>query len=113
MRGLLVTGAAAAVLTAGCGHGPAPLRPRHASAPVFARLSGHQSCLRLLADMARNRGPADLPTLTYVAGHSSAPRMAAHARTAVQDLAHTGVATIALALLRDDCARAGVQIPAG
>ena len=43
---------------------------------------------------------------------TAAPRMAADARTAVRDIDHTGVAPIALALLRDECARAGVRIPA-
>jgi hypothetical protein len=38
--------------------------------------------------------------------------MAADARTAVRDIDHTGVAPIAVALLRDECARAGVRIPA-
>jgi hypothetical protein len=37
--------------------------------------------------------------------------MAAEARNAVRDIDHTGVAPIPIALLRDDCARAGVQIP--
>ncbi len=50
--------------------------------------------------------------LRRIADHVSAPRMAAYARTAVRDIDHTGVAPIALALLRDECARAGVRIPA-
>jgi hypothetical protein len=41
----------------------------------------------------------------------AAPRMAAHARTAVLDISHTGIAPVPLALLRDDCERAGVHIP--
>jgi hypothetical protein len=49
--------------------------------------------------------------LRRIADHVSAPRMAAYARTAVRDIDHTGVAPIALALLRDECARAGVGIP--
>jgi hypothetical protein len=36
--------------------------------------------------------------------------MAAEARNAVRDIDHTGVAAIPIALLREDCARAGVRI---
>jgi hypothetical protein len=37
--------------------------------------------------------------------------MASYARTAVRDIDHTGGAAIALALMREACARAGVRIP--
>jgi hypothetical protein len=38
--------------------------------------------------------------------------MAAVARLAAQDLAHTGHAPFALEMLRRECAKAGVAIPA-
>jgi hypothetical protein len=41
----------------------------------------------------------------------AAPRLAAYARTAVRAIDHTGIAPIALSLLRDECARDGVPIP--
>jgi hypothetical protein len=112
MRTLLAAGAAAAVLTAGCGAAETGQRPRHTAAPSFVIVSGRQACQRLLADMTRNGGQADIDTLSYIAGHSNVPRMAADARVAVQDLAHTGSAPIALELLRRECAKAGIAIPA-
>ena len=81
-----------------------------ASAPL--RLTRLQACQQLRDDLARNRGVPDIPALRRIADHVTAPRMAADARTAVRDIDHTGVAPIALALLRDECARAGVRIPA-
>ena len=83
-----------------------PPRPRPLS------LTKLQACQRLRDDLARNRGVPDIPALRRIADHVTAPRMAADARTAVRDIDHTGVAPIALALLRDECARAGVRIPA-
>ena len=88
-----------------------PGRPdASASAPVS--LTKLQACQQLRDDLARNRGVPDIPALRRIADHVTAPRMAADARTAVRDIDHTGVAPIALALLRDECARAGVRIPA-
>ena len=40
-------------------------------------------------------------------------RLAGDARTAVRDLGHTGIAPVAMLLLRDDCAHAGVRVPPG
>ena len=124
---VLPIAAAVAALAAGCG-GP-PRAPAHqptarqspvlqspaspdatASAPL--ELTRLQACRQLRDDLARNRGVADIPALRRIADHVTAPRMAADARTAVRDIDHTGVAPIALALLRDECARAGVRIPA-
>jgi hypothetical protein len=114
MRTLLL---AAAVLAAGCG-GPPPSPPhRHpaqpsatASAPV--QLGRAEACRRLLEDVRRNQGIPDVRALREIADHVTAPRLAADARTAVRDIGHTGIAPVAFALLRDDCARAGVHIPA-
>jgi hypothetical protein len=126
MRVLLVTVAAAALLAAGCGGAPqAPAQPSPArqspvrQSPAFPdatasapfELTRLQACRELGDDLARNQGPPDIPMLRRIADHVSAPRMAAYARTAVRDIDHTGVAPIALALLRDECARAGVRIP--
>ena len=61
--------------------------------------------------LSRNQGAPDIVTLRIIADHVTAPRMAAEARSAVRDMDHTGVAPLPLALLRDDCARAGVRIP--
>jgi hypothetical protein len=126
MRVLLVTVAAAALLAAGCGGAPqAPAQPSPArqspvrQSPAFPdatasapfELTRLQACRELGDDLARNQGLPDIPMLRRIADHVSAPRMAAYARTAVRDIDHTGVAPIALALLRDECARAGVRIP--
>ena len=126
MRVLLVTVAAAALLAAGCGGAPqAPAQPSPArqspvrQSPAFPdatasapfELTRLQACRELRDDLARNQGLPDIPMLRRIADHVSAPRMAAYARTAVRDIDHTGVAPIALALLRDECARAGVRIP--
>lgn len=110
MRALLIT-AVAAVVAAGCSSASsAP--PQPGSAPPTSRsLTKVQACQRLTADLARNQGVADIATLRDIADHVIGPRMAADARTAVRDMDHTGHADIALGLLGDDCARAGVHIP--
>jgi hypothetical protein len=114
MRILLL---AATVLAVGCGgSAPSPsnkhpARPSAtASAPVT--LGRAQACRRLLEDVRRNQGIPDVPALRDIADHVTAPRLAADARTAVRDIGHTGIAPVAFVLLRDDCARAGVHIPA-
>jgi hypothetical protein len=119
---------AVAVLAVGCGGAaqppgtaqPSPARQSPAGqSPAFPdatasapfSLTRLQACRELRDDLARNTGLPDIPMLRRIADHVSAPRMAAYARTAVRDIGHTGVAPIALALLRDECARAGVRIP--
>ena len=127
MKVLLVTAAAVALLAAGCGGAPrAPAQPSPASrspvrqSPAFPdatasapfSLTRREACRELRDDLARSQGVPDIPMLRRIADHVSAPRMAAYARTAVRDIDHTGVAPIPLALFRDECARAGVRIPA-
>ncbi len=107
---VLLAGAAVA-LAAGCGGAPAPTARPDATAPPSARLSAVQACRQLFGDLGRNRGVPDILTLRRIADHVTAPRMAADARTAVRDIDHTGSAPIAVSLLRDECARAGVRIP--
>lgn len=127
MKVLLVTAAvAAALLAAGCGgapHGPArpspagqsPVRQSPASPDATASapftITRLQACRELRDDLARHQGLPDIHMLRRIADHVSAPRMAAYARTAVRDIDHTGVAPVALALFRNECARAGVRIP--
>jgi hypothetical protein len=79
--------------------------------PAYLTLSKVEACQQLLGSLSRNQGVPDIATLRLIADHVTAPRMAAEARTAVRDIDHTGVAPLALALLRDDCARAGVPMP--
>jgi hypothetical protein len=127
MKVLLVT-AATVALAVGCGGAPqapaqqsparqsplqqSPARPDATASAPFT-LTRFQACQQLRDDLARNQGVPDIPALRRIADHvTAAPRMAADARTAVRDIDHTGVAPIALALLRDECARAGVRIPA-
>ena len=107
----LLAAAVAAALAAGCGGAPRPAPP-DATTPAHFALTSFQACRQLLGDLARNQGVPDIPTLRRIADHVTAPRMAADARTAVRDIDHTGGAAIALGLLRDECARAGVPIPA-
>jgi hypothetical protein len=109
MKALLA--AAATALAVGCG-AAAQHTPASPAASVPSKLTSFQACQRLLHDLARNRGVPDIPTLRRIADHVTAPRMAADARTAVRDIDHTGVAPVALTLLRADCAQAGVRIPA-
>jgi hypothetical protein len=126
MKLLLVTAAVVTVLAAGCGGAPqAPAQPPPASrspvrqSPAFPdatasapfSLTRREACRELRDDLARNQDVPDVPMLRRIADHVSAPRMASYARTAVRDIGHTGVAPIPLALLRDECARAGVRIP--
>gem|GEM_PF-4943000 len=126
MRGPLAAAAVVAALSAtGCGGPPAAPRPalsspparpgsppaRPGSQPARPALTRRQACDRLLADVRRTGGAPGQRALREVADHARDPRMAADARTAVKDLEHTGIAPIAFALLRDDCARAGVRLP--
>jgi hypothetical protein len=112
MRALLVTAVAAALMVAGCGGAAARQAHNHTIASASANLTGLQACERLLADVTRNGGIPDIPALRNIADHVTAPRLAADARTAVRDIGHTGIAPVALALLRADCAHAGVKIQA-
>lgn len=112
MRGLLVTAAAAALMAVGCGDSPASQARPRITVSAQVKLTVPEACQRLRADVARNGGAPGIPVLRDVADHVTAPRFAADARTAVRDIGHTGIAPVALTLLRDDCARAGVRIPA-
>jgi hypothetical protein len=89
---------------------PAPA-PHDSAAPALSKLSKVDACEQLRGSLSRNQGAPDIVTLRIIADHVTAPRMAAEARSAVRDMDHTGVAPLPLALLRDDCARAGVRIP--
>ena len=125
LKALLV--AVAATLAVGCGGGPrspahqdSPVPPHQGSpapapqdsaAPALSKLSSIDACQQLRGSLTRNRGVPDLLTLRIIADHVTEPRMAAEARSAVRDIDHIGVAPLPIALLRDDCARAGVQIP--
>ena len=101
-----------ATLAIGCSGTPQPPAHRASPAPAYRTLSTVEACQQLLGSLTRNRGVPDIPTLRLIADHVTGPRMAADARAAVRDLDHTGVAPLALALLRDDCARAGLPLPA-
>lgn len=100
------------VLAAGCGGAPKPQAPHDMTASAASTLTSVQACKLLRDDLTRNRGVPDIPALSRIADRVAAPRLAADARTAVRDIAHTGIAPVALSLLRADCAKAGVQIPA-
>jgi hypothetical protein len=89
---------------------PAPAH-RASSAPALSKLTDVEACQQLRGSLSRNQGAPDILTLRIIADHATAPRMAAEARNAVRDIDHTGVAPLPIALLRDDCARAGVRIP--
>jgi len=89
---------------------PAPA-PHDSAASALSKLSNVDACEQLRGSLSRNQGAPDIVTLRIIADHVTAPRMAAEARSAVRDIDHTGVAPLPLALLRDDCARAGVRIP--
>jgi hypothetical protein len=110
MRAFLA--AVAVVLAAGCAAPPDPSGHRPAATPSASMLTKRQACQLMLAQVSRDGGRPDIPVLRRVADHVTAPRMAADARTAVRDITHTGRAPVPLALLRDECARAGVKIPA-
>lgn len=121
---MLLVAAVATVLAAGCtaapaapAHQPSPAQPHRtlsaqpSTPPAAARLTKVQACQLLLADVTRHHGRSAVPGLRRIADHAADTRMAGDARTAVRDLDHTGGAAVALALLRDDCAHAGVRIP--
>jgi hypothetical protein len=100
----------ATTLAVGCSGTPQPVH-RPSPTPSYHTISKVEACQHLLRSLSRNQGVPDLPTLRLIADHVTAPRMAAEARNAVRDIGHIGIAPLPLALLRDDCARAGVQIP--
>lgn len=121
---MLLAAAVATALAAGCTAGPAA--PTHQPSPAqppgtpaaqpstssaAARLTKVQACRLLLDDVTRHDGRARVPGLRQIADHVTDPRMAGDTRTAVRDIDHTGGAAVAFALLRDDCAHAGVRIP--
>ena len=102
LAALVVTGLVIP-LASGCGS-TAGQRP----APIGARAT----CRLLRADAAGRAGhQPDNRTLRLIADRAAAPRLAADARTAIQDLDHGSSPDIALALLRAECARAGITIP--
>jgi hypothetical protein len=109
LKALLV--AVAMTLAVGCSGDPRPPAHRDGPAPADRKITSVQACQQLLGSLSRNQGVPDIPTLRLIADHVTAPRMAAEARAAVRDIDHTGGAALAVALRRDDCARAGVQIP--
>jgi hypothetical protein len=109
----LVAAVAATTLAASCGGAPQPRARQTVTASPPATLTSFEACHRLRDDLARNQGVPDIPTLRLIADHVTAPRLAADARTAVRDIGHTGIAPLALELLREECARAGVQIRPG
>ena len=90
---------------------PTCRRTASSPAPALNRLTDVEACQQLRGSFSRNRGAPDVLTLRIIADHVTVPRMAAEARNAVRDIDHTGVAAIPIALLREDCARAGVRIP--
>jgi hypothetical protein len=109
MKALLAT--AAVALAVGCGGPMAPHPHKRVTASASSSLTRLDACRQLREDIARNGGSPDIPTLRHIADHVIAPRVAGDARTAVRDIGHTGIAPVALALLRADCAQAGVRIP--
>jgi hypothetical protein len=124
LKALLVV--VAAMLAVGCGGDPPPPAhrgtpaPAHQNSPAatphdtpasaLTQLTDVEACEQLRGSLSRNQGAPDILTLRIIADHVTEPRMAAEARNAVRDIDHVGVAPIPIALLRDDCARAGVQI---
>lgn len=121
---MLLAAAVATALATGCtaapaapAHQPSPAQPhptasaQSSTASAAARLTKVQACRLLLADVTHHHGRSAVPSLRRIADHVTDARMAGDTRTAVRDLDHTGGAAVAFALLRDDCARAGVRIP--
>ena len=102
-----------AVLTvlalAGCAAGAPAATPAH-SAPPPAIMTDLQACQRLLADMNRNGGTPDRPTLDYIATHVSDARLSRDALSSEQVVGQS-VAGILLGALAYDCRHTGVQIP--
>ena len=108
---MLLPAAVATALAAGCTAAPAAPAHQHSPPSAAIRLSKTQACRELLDDVTHHHGRSTVPGLRRIADHVTDIRMAGDARTAVRDIDHTGGAAVAFALLRDDCARAGVRIP--
>jgi hypothetical protein len=101
---MILAAAVATALAAGCTAAPAV--PAHQYPTPSAAAAGP------LTDLSHHHGRGAVPGLRLIADHVTDTRMAGDTRTAVRDIDHTGGAPVAMALLRDDCARAGVRIPA-
>jgi hypothetical protein len=107
----LLAAIAAVVLAAGCTDATTTTSRTH-PIPVLTGLTRVQACQRLQAHITRNQVKPDLLTLHYIADHvTDTPRLARDARDAVKDITHTGIAPIPFLLLKDDCAKVGVDIP--
>jgi hypothetical protein len=109
---MLLAAAVAMALAAGCTAGPAAPAHQHSTMSAAGPLTKVQACRHLLDVVTHQHGRSAVPGLRLIADHVTDTRMAGDARTAVRDLDHTGGAAVAFALLRDDCAHAGVRIPA-
>lgn len=117
---MLLVAVAATALAVGCTAAPGGPAPTHQPSPAHqpgtpsaaTLLTKFQACRQLRSEVTGQPGRADVPALRRIADHVADPRMAGDARTAVRDIDHTGAAAVAFALLRDDCAHAGVRIPA-
>jgi hypothetical protein len=109
---MVLAAAVAAALAAGCTAAPAVPAHQHRSLSAAGPLTRVQACRHLLDVVTHQHGRATVPGLRLIADHVTDARMAGDARTAVRDIDHTGAAAVAFALLRDDCAHAGVRIPA-
>lgn len=109
---MLLVAALATALAVGCTDAPAAPAHQPSATAALTRLSKVQACRQLRNDLTRQHGRSAVPGLRHIADHVTDPRMAGDARTAVRDIDHTGIAPVALTLLRDDCRRAGVRVPA-
>jgi hypothetical protein len=111
MRSTIAAVLAAAVFSAvlaACGASSAAPAPKR-TAPVI--LSALQVCQRLLADLRRDGGTPDKPTLGYLADHVQNVQLIEDLQAAVPDVSNTVMEGFDLAKLGYDCRKQGVQIP--
>lgn len=106
---------AAAVTLSACGSASQPTGSAKAAAPSPHFLSKLQQCQLLRADIVRNGGSPDRPTLTKIAGQPATSRLEADAQSASKHVGSSNqfMMPMYLAELSFDCRPTGVQIPRG
>jgi hypothetical protein len=107
----MLTLAATCAVLAGCAKSMVVVAKHH-KVPAPVVLTTLAACQRLRADMTRDGGTPDKPTLLWISAHAASTRIAGEARQAAADVGDTSLLfSPSLALITYDCGQQGVQLP--
>ena len=110
MKKAAAAGLATALLSlTACGSSTPAHHATAAAAPAL--LTTLHACQILRADMVRNGGAADKPTLQRIYNHGNDVQLQTDAQTAIGDVGNPGLAHIDAGLLNHDCSAVGVTLP--